>query len=73
MVFDGFFGPEVKEIIRVQLHLSSEKVQQIMLGPKNPVLGFESIFSALGTVLVKSEAWEENPKTGGFNRRMTYQ
>lgn len=72
LFFENFFGPEVKEIIKVQIAYPPEKVAQCLVGPKNTIFGFEHVMPALGMEVVRIDPWEENTKTGSFARRFVY-
>lgn len=72
VVFDSFFGSEVKELFKVAMGYSVEKVAACLLGPKIPIYGFEQVINSIGMRLVRSDQWEENSKTGSFTRKFIY-
>lgn len=77
IVFDNFFGQDVKEIIRVAFtNVPVEKVFGILIGPKAAVYGWESMISNSGcTRLEWATGWEDNKSVSALvvqSRRLSY-
>ena len=70
--FENFFGTDLKEVIRVPMPFSAEKVAQVLLGPKVPVHGFELVVPSLGMEFIRADDWEENQKSGNWSRKFIY-
>ena len=71
--FDNFFGPDVKELFKVSVPFSGEKVAQCLLGPKSPIFGFEHVLPSIdGMEFIRAEPWEENVKNSCYTRKLVY-
>jgi hypothetical protein len=72
VVFDNFFGADVKEVFKSTLTYPIEKVSQCLFGPKTSVYGFEQILPGVGMRLIRSDPWEINSRTGAGTRKFLY-
>lgn len=77
VILDSFFGQDVKEIVRVVFAGATvEKVLGILIGPKTPVYGYESILPSSGYPILSVETWEDNKSLNSSivvqSRKLTY-
>ena len=77
VVFDNFFGQDVKEILRVAFtNVPVDKVFGILVGPKTAVYGWESMLSNSGCTRLEWVAnWEDNKSVSPLvvqSRRLAY-
>lgn len=69
--FFNFYGPDIKEFIRVSFPGSLEKTFSVLLAD-SPAYGFEHVLGALGFAFNRCDKWEENKQTQQFTRKLFY-
>lgn len=72
VVFENFFGADVKELFKSVMTYPIEKVIQCLFGPKIAIYGFEQVLPGIGMKLIRSDPWEVNPRSGAGTRKFLY-